>query len=235
MEWIEYTIVLAGCITALVLLAILFKVNIKRVKEQVKNTKIEHLIAKFPDNTKIAEQILKMLKNTKTVIKQDKNSKTSFYLVMNDQISIANIDTMITRIQTVAHECIHSIQDKVLLWANFIFSNIYLFYFMLITILTILGIVHNAILIIVSLMICGVVFYAIRGYLEQDAMTRAQYVTEEYLTKEKICTTEEIEQIMEEYVKLNKIGIPMMQYQLIKTIFIRILIYTIVVALFSWI
>ena len=48
-----------------------------------------------------------------------------------------------TRIQTIAHECLHSIQGKNLLIFNFIFSNIYLLYFIVISVLAAFNILPN--------------------------------------------------------------------------------------------
>ena len=43
-------------------------------------------------------------------------------LKFKDVNSIANINKTCTRIQTIAHECVHSIQNRKLLMFNFIFS-----------------------------------------------------------------------------------------------------------------
>ena len=47
------------------------------------------------------------------------------------------------RIQTIAHECLHSCQDRTLLMFNFIFSNINMIYFFVISILTLFKIINN--------------------------------------------------------------------------------------------
>jgi len=109
----------------------IFNIKIKDMKNARNNEKLDNITSKFPENKEICESILKMLNNTKVEIKEteDKDNKTSLYIAISDTIFIANIKDTYTRIQTIAHECLHSIQSRRLLLFNFIYSNIYILYF----------------------------------------------------------------------------------------------------------
>lgn len=57
---------------------------------------------------------IKKLNKEDVKVEEDNSSKTSVYLVFKNKIVIGKAN-VITRIQTVIHECIHSTQDKRLL------------------------------------------------------------------------------------------------------------------------
>ena len=105
-------------------------------------------------------KILEKLNNTQVNVKEDENSKTSLYVVIGNTITIANIKDSFTRVQTIAHECIHSIQNKKMLWFNFIYTNLYILYFLLVSLLTIFKIITNPMLYLCvqKIGLCG--FYA---------------------------------------------------------------------------
>ena len=75
-----------------------------------------------------------------------KNHGTSLYMVISNTILIGNLKGGYARIQTLAHECMHSIQNRKLLLFNYIFSNIYILYFLVITIFTVFNMVSNKML-----------------------------------------------------------------------------------------
>lgn len=129
---------------------------------------------------------------------------------------------------TIAHECIHSIQDRRLLVFNFIFSNFSILYFIIITILSICNVVKNYILQISILTLIAFIQFAVRAFLEIDAMTKSKYLAKEYMEKKKICTNEEINGLICEYDKINKIGIPFVIDNLITNALIRIIAYIII-------
>ena len=56
-----------------------------------------------------------MVNNENVKVEEDKDSEASLYIAITNKISIANIQKTYTRIQTLAHECLHSIQDRKLL------------------------------------------------------------------------------------------------------------------------
>ena len=132
------------------------------------------------------------------------------------------------RIQTIAHECLHSCQDRTILMFNFIFSNINMIYFFVISILTVFKIINYQILQIAILMLFTLIQFAVRSFLEIDAMLKAKFLAEEYIEKKKLCTDEEKEQLLKEYDNINKIGIPFVIDNLLTSGLIRILIYTVI-------
>ena len=132
-----------------------------------------------------------------------------------------------TRIQTIAHECLHSIQDRKILLFNFIYSNIYIIYFYLVAILAIFKKIPDKMLFLTLYIIFSFIYYFVRSYLENDAMIKARFLAKEYMEDEKISTEQEIKQIVNEYDKLNNIGIKAVNYGL----FANIVIKTIVLAL----
>lgn len=135
------------------------------------------------------------------------------YLVTSNKIFIANLKNSYTRIQTIAHECLHSIQNKKLLWFNFIFSNIYLLYFAIIFLLGIFKVLLYKMLFMAIFLILSLVYYAVRTYLENDAMIKARFLAKEYMEDVKISTKEEIDKIIARYDELNDIGIKFTNFQ----------------------
>lgn len=237
----EYILILIICLFAIATIYWVFEVNMKKIKETADNKKLDKVANKFPGNEEICKAILKELGNEKVKIKEneDKENKTSLYVAISDTIFIANIKDTYTRIQTIAHECLHSIQSRKLLLFNFYYSNIYLLYFVLSIILTIFGVFKNYNLQIIILMIMGFVYYVVRSYLETDAMTKAEYMAEnymkEYIKKNEICTEKEVEEMSKQYAKINKIGIPATNATLMSNTIIKVLIYIIVVIILNFI
>lgn len=224
----EYLIILVMSLLLFVVLAIVFEIQIKKIKKIADNKELNELVKTFPENKEICEKILNQLENKTVKIKEDKESSTNLYMIYNDTIVIANIKDTFTRIQTIAHECLHSVQSKKMLWFNFIYTNIYIIYFVIISILTIFKVVQNPILQIVFLILFGMIQYAVRSFLETDAMTRAPYVVKEYLEQSKLASKEEIQSIMSQYHKLNELGIKVANYDLLLRNEIKLIIYLII-------
>ena len=168
---------------------------------------------------------------------EDKENKTSLYIAISDTIFIANIKNTFTRIQTIAHECLHSIQNRRMLMFNFYYSNIYLVYFALSIIFTISGVFKNYNLQVIILLLMSFVYYVVRAYLETDAMLKAKYVAEnymkEYIKQNKVCTEKEVEEISEQYDKMNKLGIPAYNFILISNTIIKVIVYIILVIILN--
>lgn len=224
----EYIVVISIFIVTLMVLYYILEVNIKKVKEIAENKRLNELANKFPENLDVCKSILKYVNNENVVIEEEKESKTSLYLVMQNKIIIANNRESFTRIQTIAHECIHSIQSKKMLIFNYIYSNFYLLYFAVISVLTIFRIVHNTMLQVEILTILGFIYYFIRNMLENDAMIKARYLAKEYMEKNEYCSSEEIKEIIEGYDKLNNIGIKGVNLNLFFNVIIKIIIYCII-------
>ena len=224
----EYIVLIVICLLLLVLLWYILGINIKKVKEIGENKELDELTNTFPENIDICKSILKKLGNKNVNIKEDNESKTSLYVIVGNSITIANIRNSYTRIQTVAHECIHSIQNKKMLWFNFIYTNVYVLYFILISILTLTKVITKTNMFLNILIVMSMVQYFVRSMLETDAMTKARYVAKEYLEENNICAKEKIEKIIANYDSLNEIGIKLVNYDILCKNIIKVVIYIII-------
>ena len=231
----EYLIIIAVCIIFLVVLKFAWNIKIKDVKKLKEigySKELNDITNKLPENKELCKSILNILNNDKVVIKESENNTASFYLVLNNTILIANIKNTFTRVQTIAHECLHSIQNRRTLLFNFIYSNIYIIYFLCICILSLLKLNQYPMVHLFTLTILSFIYYAIRGYLEMDAMTKAKPLSKEYMEQEGTLSNEEQKKILDNYEIINEIGIKMTNYKLIINVTAKIIIYTIILAVF---
>lgn len=213
------------CALTIVLLTFIFKINVKKAKELENNKDVQIITDKFPENIDIAKEMLEMLNNKNVKIEQAKNTKTSLYIAVANKISIADLKDNYGRIQTIAHECIHSMQDRTLLLFNFIFSNISIIYFALAIILTLCKVYTNTMLQVFILTMFTLINFSVRAYLEIDAMTKSRYLAEKYMNQKNLCTKDEQEKLLKEYDRINKVGIPFTLYYLLTNSLIRIILY----------
>ena len=225
MESVIYIILI---ILSIALFAFVFKINIKKAKSFKENKELEKITDKFPENIEIAKEMLKILENDEVKIEEAKDTGTSLYIAITNKISIADMKNNYARIQTIAHECLHSCQDRTLLLFNFFFSNISMIYFIIACMLTILKVFNNQTLQIAILMLLMIIQFSVRIYLEIDAMTRAKYLAKEYMEKKKLCSEKEKDILIKEYEKINKVGIPFTIFDLLLNGLVRVLIYTII-------
>ena len=201
----------------------------EKIKHIVDDDKdLDELAKKYPSNIELCKKYLKKLNNESVKIEEDKDSESSLYIAISNKILIANIAKSYTRIQTIAHECLHSVQDRKLLIFNFIFSNIYLLYFAVICLLAIFKMIPNKILFISIYLILSMVYYVVRVYLENDAMIKARYLAKEYMEEEKISTPEEINKIVKGFDRINDLGIKVTNYKFFLNIMIKFLIFIII-------
>ena len=128
MENIVYVVLF---IITIILFKIIFKISIKKAKSLKENKEAEKITNKFPGNVEIAKEMLSLLGNESVKIEEAKDTETSLYIAITNKISIADMKNNYARIQTIAHECLHSCQDRTLLLFNFIFSNLNIIYFLL--------------------------------------------------------------------------------------------------------
>lgn len=224
----EYIILLIIIVLVGLVLRYIFDVNMKKIKEIGTDTELDELTKKYPDNIDICREYLKMLGNEDVNIEEDKNSNSTLYLVMSNKIFIANLRESYTRIQTIAHECLHSIQSKKMLWFNFIFSNIYIIYFVVICILGILKLLPFKMMFLSILLVMGLVFYSVRVYLENDAMIKARFLAKEYMQNKAISTKQEIDRIVSKFDKLNEVGIKCINYKFLNNVLIKCAILLII-------
>lgn len=228
MENVIYIILL---VLAIIVFKFIFKVNLKKAKSLQENKELEKITDKFPDNIEVAKEMLDMLGNKGVKIEEAKDTGTSLYIAITNKISIADMKNNYARLQTIAHECLHSIQSKRTQLFNFIYSNVYFIYFLCICILSLLRLNQHGMLHLFILTILGFIYYAIRSYLEMDAMTKAKPLAKEYLEEEGTLSEEEQKEILDNYEIINEIGIKMTNYKLIMNCTIKIIIYAVILAI----
>lgn len=141
----EYIIIILILIIVLLIIAIIYDFNLKKLKEfaKLEEKRLNRLTDKYPRNIDICKYILNKLHNNNVKIEEDKEQKTCLYIAVTNKVIIADVKESYTRIQTICHECLHSIQSKKILMFNFIFSNLYLLYFIIILILGVLNKIPN--------------------------------------------------------------------------------------------
>lgn len=219
----ELLIILIIIITQITL-KIVLKTNKKEIMKIVENERLNDRTQELPDNVVICKEILKKLNNEKVKVEEEEKTNC-FYFIATDKIILNKDKKFFTRIQTIAHECVHSIQNKNVLWFNYIFTNLLNLFWLVITILTAVGVIKNYILFVSIMLILAMVFYVIRSYLEIEAMTKAKYIAKEYLEEHNVKETKEI---TEEYEKINNIGIKYTCYKLISSKLYLIILYIII-------
>ena len=221
----EYGIVIICLICMIIILRILFGSSKKQIEAIAENKKLNELASKYPENIEMCKEYLKMLNNENVEVEEDKEATNSLYIAISNKIVIAGVKKSFTRIQTIAHECLHSIQNRKILLFNFIYSNIYMLYFLLISVLALFQMLPVKMLFLSMLIIGGVIYYFVRSYLENDAMIRARFLTKEYMEKKKISSKEEIEELVHTFDKLNDIGIRSVNFTLFLQIALEIIVF----------
>ena len=225
-------IIIIVAIIAIITIFFMMKTNVKELEKIALDKELNSIAEKFPDNIEIGKAILEKLKNKTTKIEEDKESEATLYIAIQDKISIGNTHKSFTRIQTIAHECLHSIQDKKMLIFNFIYSNIYLLYFAIICILVILKKLDNTMMYSNIFLILSFIYYVIRVFLENDAMIKAQYIAKEYMQEQEVVTEEEVNKIYEGFQNLNKGLIKDTNSRLFTGIMIKLVIFNVLALIF---
>lgn len=223
--------VIIVCVITLILLKIFLNINFKELKKlKTRESKeLEKLSDKFPEEEKICKDILIKLNNNSDVkIEKESEYESCLYTIFNNKITLGKFKQQYIKIQTIAHECIHSCQSKVTLWSNFIFTNIYLIYFYIIAILAIFNKLPYANIHIIILIFLSIIQYIIRYNLEYEAMIKARFIAKEYIEENKILDKEETEKLINEYDEINSIGIPFMNYYTISINIVKIILFTFV-------
>lgn len=226
---LEITVIII-CVVTLILLKIFLKISFKKMKSLDVNTseEVKEVSNKFPSDNEICEAILKKLNNEKVKIKLEPEYNSCLYTIYNNTITIGKFQQNYMKLQTIAHECIHSCQNKRMLWSNFIFTNIYLLYFIIVLALTFFNKLPYTNIHIMVLTFTSIIQYVIRCALENEAMIKAKYVAKEYIEEKKLLNKEEKEELLAEYDRVNEIGIPFMNYYLISMNLVKVIIYSVV-------
>lgn len=225
-------IIIITAIIAIIIMGILMPINIKKMNKIALDEELNKISDKYPSNIEICKDILLKLGNTRTKIEENKDSESTLYVALQDKIYIGNTHGSFTRIQTIAHECLHSIQDRKMLIFNFIFSNIYLLYFILICILVIFKRLQNELLYSNILLIFSFIYYAIRVFLENDAMIKAEYLAKEYLQEKQLSDKTEIEKLVNGFKELNKGAIIATNSSLFIKIMLKVAVFNLLALIF---
>lgn len=225
-NFIIMEIILIISILSIIIISILMNTSIKKLEKIALDEELNKISEKYPNNIEICKEILKKLKNEKVKIEENETSESTMYIAVQDKISIGNTHKSFTRIQTMAHECLHSIQDRKLLIANFIFSNIYLLFFVIMIILLIFKIIQDKMLFLNIFLIISFVYYVVKIYLENDAMIKAEYLAKEYIEEQKITTEEENEKLIKGFKELNKGCIKTTNCSIFINIMIKVIIFS---------
>lgn len=223
--------ILIVCVITLILLKACLNINFKQIKSfEMKNSKdLEKLSQKFPEDEEICKSILEKLNNKDVKIKKETEYNSCLYTVFNNTITIGKFKQNYMKIQTLAHECIHSTQNKITLWSNFIFTNIYLLYFAIILILAFFNRLPYTNIHIIIFIFMSFIQYILRYILEYEAMLKARYVAKEYIEENNMLSKKEMNNLLEEYDKVNNIGIPFINYYTISMNIIKIMFVTFVI------
>ena len=226
----EFLIIIILTIILLILLGYIFSINRKKILEIAKNERLDDIAKKYPNNIELCKKYLKKLDNENVKIEENKNQEASLYIAITNKIMIANVSNTYTRIQTIAHECLHSIQDRKILIFNFIFSNIYLIYYVIMCICALFNILNLQfkLMFLSIFLILGLVNYIVRMYLENDAMIKARFLAKEYMKEEKISNKEEIEEVIKGFDELNSLGMKYIHYKFFFDVMLKILIFSII-------
>lgn len=224
----EFGIIIICLVCVIIILKIVFGISKKQIEAIARNERLDELSLKYPDNIEMCREYLKILNNETVKVEEDEEATNSLYIAISNKIIIAGAKKSFTRIQTIAHECLHSIQDRKILLFNFFYSNIYIVYFLLISILALFQVLPVKMVFLSILIIGGFVYYFVRSYLENDAMIKARFLAKEYMENKKISSKEEIEEIVYAFDKLNDVGIKTVNFALFLQIALEIIVFCII-------
>ena len=225
-------IIIIVAIIAIIIVNAMMKINIKEVEEIALDCELNEITKKYPKNTDICKTILKKMGNETTKIEEDINSETTLYIAITDKISIGNTHESFTRIQTMAHECLHSIQDKKMLMFNFLFSNIYIIFYLVICALTVAKKLPNEMIFSNIFLILSFIHYVIRIFLENDAMIKAEYVAIDYMKEQNISSKEDIDKVCNGFKRLNDKCIKGTNGSLFVKVMIKVVIFNVLALIF---
>lgn len=202
-----------------------FFYKIKFFKEIISKKKdIENIMFSLPNSQTMAKDILNMLGNRRTRYTFDKDIKNSYYIYFTDTIYLSdkqNDNRRFERLCVIAHECIHSIQPKLLQNLNFIFSNLEIVSFIVIVILKLLSVNLKEIFwLYLVINILGIIF---RLILEVWATLKAPNISVKYLNKINV-EAKDVNKVDNLYSFFTRLLMPLFVVKLVFLKIIRIVI-----------
>ena len=225
-------IIITIAIIAIIIVSSMMKINVKKLKKIALDKQLNEITKKYPQNIEICKSILKKLGNETIQIEENTDSDATLYIAIQNKIIIGNTHNSFSRIQTMTHECLHSVQDKKILKFNFVFSNIYIIYFLIICLLVIIKRLPNEMLFSNLLLIFSFIYYVIRIFLENDAMIKAEFLAKEYIEEQKISTKDETKKVIQGFEEINKECIKGTNYNLFVKIMIKVVIFNTLALIF---
>ena len=225
-------IIIIVAVLSIIIVNSMMKINVKELEKIALDEELNKIAKNYPKNTEICKSILKKLENETTKIEEDTSSEATLYIAISDKISIGNTHESFTRIQTMAHECLHSIQDKKMLLFNFIYTNLYLVYFIITCVLIIVGKLPNEMMFSNILLILSFIYYVIRVFLENDAMIKAEFLAKEYIEEQGVSSKEDKEKLCNGFKQINASGIMGTNCSLFVKIMIKVVIFNALALIF---
>ena len=226
----EYCILIL-CVMIIIILKFALDIKLKGVFELKKrsNKILERMATRFENNNKICKEILNLVGNESVKIEEDSESNNSLYIVLTNKIIIGKFKQEYMKIQTIAHECIHSTQNKITLWFNFIFSNIFNIYFFIISILTLFNKVNNTLVQTAIITFMAIIQYIVRESLESEAIIEAPTIAKEYINSKNNFSKKEKVELNKEYSYITELGNKVTNFILISKNILKIIIYQIII------
>ena len=219
-------------VISIIVIQIMMGINAKKLKKIALDENLNKIAEKYPSNEEICKTILKKINDTEIKIEESKNSDATIYLALQNKIIIGDTHKSFTRIQTMAHECLHSIQNKRMLIFNFVFSNIYLLFYFVSIVFLVLKKVTDKMLLANIFLILSFIYYVVKIYLENDAMIKAEYLAKEYMEEQKISTQEEIEKMVIGFKNINRQCIKGTNANIFIKIMIKLIIFSVLALIF---
>ena len=102
----------------------------------------------------------------------------------------------------------------------------------MICILGIFKLLPYKIMFLTILILFGLIYYAVRVYLENDAMIKARFLAKDYMQEKNISSQNEIDKIVKKYDELNDIGIRSTNFQLLSGVLIKIIVALVIFIIF---
>jgi len=193
-----------------------------------KKLNLNDISNKFSSNDVICKQILEIIGNKSTKIKLDQDIKNNYYVFLTNTIYLSDKEKTkngYQRICIIAHECIHSIQNKIIQVVNFALSNIELIAFIIAFVCIILK--FNVNMVFYSYLLLNIISIIPRLILEIDATIRSIDLSKKYM-KNKI-DENELNVILNIYKHQILIFMPMFIISLLIGRIIRLMVLCIII------
>jgi len=109
--------VIIVCVITLIIFKLFLNINFKEIKKLNIRTsqELEVLSDRFPSDEQMCKEMLEKFNKQDVKVKVDSEYNSCLYTVFNNTITIGKFKQDYMKPQTIAHECIHSGQNKITL------------------------------------------------------------------------------------------------------------------------